>query len=96
MTRQEYHYACCLLSPCQQQAGSYNPVVPAPRNRQADRKSFSGISGISLRLSVSAHGVPANVAYAHHDNNRNVPDEWSMKLSKVNLFPCKKETDEGE
>ena len=22
------------------------------------------------------HGVPANVAYAHHDNNRNVLDEW--------------------
>ena len=24
----------------------------------------------------SDHGVPANVAYAHHDSNRNVPDEW--------------------
>ena len=22
------------------------------------------------------HGVPANVAYAHHDSNRNVLDEW--------------------
>lgn len=22
------------------------------------------------------HSVPANVAYAHHDSNRNVPDEW--------------------
>ena len=37
-----------------------------------------------IRLSVRsrclylhpAHGVPANVAYAHHDNNRNVFDEW--------------------
>ena len=24
----------------------------------------------------SDHGVPANVAYAHHDSNGNVPDEW--------------------
>ena len=24
----------------------------------------------------SDHGVPANVAYAHHDSNRNVLDEW--------------------
>ena len=22
------------------------------------------------------HGVPANAAYAHHDSNRNVLDEW--------------------
>lgn len=45
---------------------------------QADRQTanqFLIISGISLRLSVPAHGVSAIVAYAHHDNNRNVPDE---------------------
>ena len=24
----------------------------------------------------SDHGVPTNVAYAHHDSNRTVPDEW--------------------
>ena len=89
MTGQEYHCACCLLSPCRQQSDSYNPVIPAPRNGQADRKPISDISGISLRLSVPAHGVPANVAYAHHDNNRNVPDEWSMKLSKYAPFPNK-------
>lgn len=47
-------------------------------------------------MSAPDHGVPANVAYAHHDNNRNVPDEWSMELSKYTLFPNKKETDEGE
>lgn len=57
----------------------------------------SNISGISLRLSVSDHGIPAIMAYAHHDNSRNVPDKWSMKLSrfhpvfhmmKNNIFYC--------
>ena len=32
MTGQEYHCACCLLSPCQQHTDSYSPVVLAPRN----------------------------------------------------------------
>ena len=34
MTGQEYHYACCLLSPCQQQTDSYNLVFSAHQNRQ--------------------------------------------------------------
>ena len=32
MTGQEYHCACCLLSPCQQQAGSYNLIFFARQN----------------------------------------------------------------
>lgn len=47
-------------------------------------------------MSAPAHGAPANVAYAYHDNNRNVPDEWSLELSKSVLLHEKKKTDEGE
>ncbi|MDY2658527.1 MAG: hypothetical protein SOV82_01865, partial [[Ruminococcus] gnavus] len=31
MTGQEYHYTCCLLSPCQQHTDSYSPAFTAPR-----------------------------------------------------------------
>lgn len=68
----------------------------APRNRQADRKSISNKGGISLRLSVPAHGVPAIVAYAHHDNYRNVPDKWCMKLSRFAPLSHKRKTGETE
>lgn len=38
MTGQEYHYACCLLSPCQQQTDSYNLVSFARQNEQKQSK----------------------------------------------------------
>ena len=38
---------------------------------------FLTIGDVQITLFCdSDHGVPANVAYAHHDSNRNVPDEW--------------------
>jgi hypothetical protein len=36
------------------------------------------------------------VAYAHHDNNRNVPDKWCMKLSRFVPLSHKQKTDELE
>lgn len=69
--------ACCLLSPCQEQPDIYDPVVSAPRNRQAYRKSIFFIHYWDFVATVHPdYGVPVNVAYAHHDNNRNVPDNW--------------------
>ena len=32
------------------------------------------------------HGVPANVAYAHHDSNRNVLDEWVFGCQRPSLL----------
>lgn len=40
----------------------------------------------------SDHGVPANVAYAHHDSNRNVPDEWVCNCQGAYPFPISRET----
>ena len=37
------------------------------------KRKYTG--GISLSLPSLCYGVFVNVAYAHHDNNRNVPDE---------------------
>ena len=37
------------------------------------KRKYTG--GISLSLPNPCYGVSVNVAYAHHDNNRNVPDE---------------------
>lgn len=41
---------------------------------QTETKRKSTV-GISLSLPSLCHSVSVNVAYAHHDNNRNVPDE---------------------
>ena len=40
----------------------------------------------------SDHGVPANVAYAQHDSNRNVPDEWVLNCQGAYPFPFSGET----
>lgn len=32
MTGQEYHYACCLSSPCQKQSDSYNQIFFAQQS----------------------------------------------------------------
>ena len=37
------------------------------------KRKYTG--GISLSLPSLCYGVSINVAYAHHDNNRNVPDK---------------------
>ena len=37
------------------------------------KRKYTG--GISLSLPSLCHSVSVNVTYAHHDNNRNVPDE---------------------
>ena len=37
------------------------------------KRKYTG--GISLSLPSLCYGVSVNVAYAHHDNNRNVSDE---------------------
>ena len=77
MTGQEYHYTCCLSSLCQKQSDRYNQIFfrSTVRVIQTETKrKYTG--GISLSLPRLCHGVSVNVAYAHHDNNRNVSDEW--------------------
>lgn len=49
---------------------------PLPEADKSAANRFSILFGISLLSSAPDHGVSANVAHAHHDNNRNVPDEW--------------------
>ncbi len=66
---------------CYRPASSSLTVIaqysPLPESRQADRKPFlHSIVGFRCVCLAPDRGVSANVAYAHHDNNRNVPDEW--------------------
>lgn len=65
---------------CYRPAGSNLTVIDQysslPGSRQADRKPFlHNIVGFRCVCLSPDHGVSANAAYAHHDNNRNVPDE---------------------
>ena len=57
----------------------YFPLPGQIKQPQTDSSKYVGFR--CLYPSGSAftrpdHGVPANVAYAHHDSNRNVLDEW--------------------
>lgn len=87
MTGQEYHYTCCLSSPCQQQSDSQNQILFAPWMKQIRQKPFLLSSrGISLPFSHSHHGGLFHIAYAHHDNNRNVPDEWISNYQGAPIY----------
>ena len=51
----------------------------------------------SCCFSSKAHpGEAANVAYAHHNNNRNVLDEWVCCLQGANPSIYKRQTGEGK
>ena len=43
MTGQEYHYACCLSSPCQKQSDSYNQIFFAQQSGQYKLKPKGSI-----------------------------------------------------
>lgn len=43
MTGQEYHYACCLSSPCQKQSNSYNQIFYAQQSEQYKLKPKGSI-----------------------------------------------------
>ena len=43
MTGQEYHYACCLLSPCQKHSDSYNQIFFAQQSGQYKLKPKGSI-----------------------------------------------------
>ena len=44
------------------------------------------IGVISLLLFSANRGAAANVAYAHHNSNRNVFDEWVFSCKRANPF----------
>ena len=49
------------------------------------------IAGIARSPKItSAHGVSANVAHAHHDNNRNVFGEWVFICQGANPFTIRR------
>ena len=60
-------------------AGGFSLIAMGRINRRMNKVDPG--SCIPLRR----HGATANVAYAHHNNNGNVPDEMNMKLSKCML-----------
>lgn len=88
MTGREYHYACCLLSPYQLLPDICNPIYFAPRII-INCKPISLCVGFRC-LYHSAHGVSITVAYAHHDNNRNVFGEWVFDYQSSYPFTKRK------
>jgi hypothetical protein len=65
MTKQEYHYACCLSSPNPQPADCHSKTVPAPETGQTTANQiFYSMWDFVVFCPVSSHGVSAKVAYA--------------------------------
>ena len=96
VTGREYHYACCRLSPRREPPSGYSKLFLAPcqyRRKQSRPKEKVK----SCCFPGKAHpGAAAKVAHAHHNNNRNVFDEWVCCFQDANPLIYKRQTGEGK
>ena len=85
VTGREYHYAYCRLSPHWELPSGYSSLYLAPHRIEKHNRPEKKVK--SRCLSYTAHpGAVAKVAYAHHNNNRNVFDEWVFGFQGTNPF----------
>ena len=75
VTGREYHYAYCRLSPYWEPPSGHSSLFSL---RAARKKHHRPKKKVRSRCFYhTAHpGAVAIVAYVHHNNNRNVLDEW--------------------
>ena len=90
VTEQEYHCPYCLSSPYRELPDTYNRLFIAPCRKSASQRPKKNKGVISLLLFPADRGAAANVAYAHHNSNRNVFGEWVFVCQGTSPFTAKR------
>ena len=83
---QEYHCAYRLSSPYREPPDTDSRLLFAPCRKSKAKDLFIKTGEISLLPFSANRGAAANVAYAHHNSNRNVFDEWVFSCKRANPF----------
>lgn len=95
VTGREYHCPHCWSSPCWELPSSHRVCFSLRVERESKNRPKSNQFEISL-LSLTTHpGAVSKLAYAHHNNNGNVLDEWVWGFQGTDPS-AKKRTGEGE
>ncbi len=80
----------CLSSPYRELPDTYNRLFIAPCRKSASQRPKKNKGVISLLLFPADRGAAANVAYAHHNSNRNVFGEWVFGCQGTSPFTAKR------
>ena len=90
VTEQEYHCPYCLSSPYRELPDTDSRLFIAPCRKSASQRPKKNKGVISLLLFPADRGAAANVAYAHHNSNRNVFGEWVFGCQGTSPFTAKR------